>query len=513
MRLYSFLLIIMILSGIGATAQTDNLLRVELNANLNMEEYKLVPCGENGILVFYESEKKGSMPDTRIWHFAFYDNQLKQQWLADTALIDGVKFMDYAHDEGKTYLFFLDNDKIRSSYNMQILHIDYNKDEFLLTNGLAPDKAKPVEFFVRGNNAIIALNDNKFEPRIMFQDLMVGGSKIIRPEVEGLNIIQSMRISDNNDMYVVLDNYLAKKQNAIIILRLGEDGTVKKIFRINPALENKVLNDARLAKYSKDTLIIMGTYHNYTSRMQDNMDEEGIESAGYFICRFVNDEEEFIKYYNFLEFDEMYRALSSKAIADLRRKAEKQKNRGEEYSLEYSLLVHDVIPFNGNFVLLSEAYYPEYRTVTNMYYDYYGRPIPQTYTVFDGYKYFSGIVAAFSSDGELIWDNGIEITDIITFNLTKYLSNFVSGDEVALFYSFENKVNYRIIDGKDSDAQTQKFRMGDLYKGDKLLEDLGSMMIHWYGNYFISYGYQKIRNNRISQNKRTIFYFSKLAFN
>ena len=177
------------------------------------------------------------------------------------------------------------------------------------------------------------------------------------------------------------------------------------------------------------------------------------------------------------------------------------------------LLLHDVVFYNGNYVLLSEAYYPEYRTVTNMYYDYYGRPIPQTYTVFDGYNYISGIAAAFSPDGEIIWDDGIEIRDVLTFNLARYMESYVSGGELAFFYSSQKRLYYKISGGPDSDNTLQNISIESTYKGDKVTEDLGSKMVHWYNNYFICYGYQKIKNNRVSGGKRTIFYFNKLAFN
>jgi hypothetical protein len=84
---------------------------------------------------------------------------------------------------------------------------------------------------------------------------------------------------------------------------------------------------------------------------------------------------------------------------------------------------------------------------------------------------------------------------------------------MALFYSNENKINYKVISTDKEPGPLQNIQLEKLYKGDKIMEDLGSRMINWYDNYFICYGYQKIRNNRISGGKRTIFYFSKLAFN
>ncbi|MCK4569608.1 MAG: hypothetical protein KAT76_04905 [Bacteroidales bacterium] len=495
-------------------AQRNNPLRIELNANLDMENYNLTPCGENGVLVFFESEKKGSEIDTHVWHFAFYDKNFNQQWLADTALISGAKFKGFSSDEESTYLLFHDVKRQRSEYNLQILKVDYALSTFSVINGLAPGKSEAVYFGIHDGNAVIAFNNTSYEPNITIIDLSDGSSKKVKPELEGLNIIQELSFDqDGEHMLAIIENYLGKKQNAILILQLDLNGKIAKTYRINPAIDGKVINAARIAYSGGDTLLILGTYSNYASKVGESKNESGLESAGYFVTKFDGDKEVFINYYNFLEFKEMYRALSSKTVANLRKKAEKQKSKGEEYSLDYTLLLHDVIPFMGNYVLLSEAYYPEYRTVTNMYYDYYGRPIPQTYTVFDGYKYISGIAAAFSPDGQLVWDDGIEVRDILTFKLAKYLESHTSRGELAFFYSSENRLYYKIAGSLGSGSSLQNISIESKYKGDKVMEDLDSKMIHWYQNYFICYGYQKIKNNRISGGKRTVFYISKLAFN
>jgi len=495
-------------------AQQKNPLRVELNANLDMEDYSLVPCGENGILVFFESDTKGSDIDTRIWHFAFYSRNLQQLWLADTALITGVKYKGYSSDGQNTYLIFLDVDRQKSTNNLQILKIDYQLNEFGILSLQAPEKSEPVHFSIHDGNAIIAYNNSKFEPHIQIIDLSDGSSKLVTLELEGLNIIQELSFDlDDNAVYAVVENYISKLQNAILIVQMDQSGGIERTFSINPAIEKKVINQARIAYMGGDTLLVMGTYSNEASKLADARDETGPETAGYFITRFEGDKEIFIHYYNFLEFKEMYRALSSKTVADLRIKAEKQKSKGEEYSLDYTLLLHDIIQYKGNYVILSEAYFPEYRTVTNMYYDYYGRPIPQTYTVFDGYNFISGIAAAFTPDGKLVWDDGIEIRNILTFNLAKYMESFVGGEDLAFFYSAEDKLYYKIAGSPETGNVLQNISIESQYKGDKVMEDLGSKMIHWYKNYFICYGYQKIKNNRISGGKRTVFYFNKLAFN
>jgi hypothetical protein len=323
---YIFLFLIGFFVASGSYAQRENPLRVELNANLDMEDYQLVPCGEKGILVFFESESKGSTLDTKVWHFAYYDKNFKQKWLADTALAAGVKFKGFKHANGQTYLFFLNSDRRKSAHNLQIVKVNFGSRDFSLTNTYVPEKSELLNTEIISGQAVLALNNPSFVPQIVFIDLNNASANIVSPEIEGLNILQQFTIDeDGSDMLLVVENYLGKKQNVIMILRMDLSGTILNTYKINPAIENKVLNSARIAESEGDTLLIIGTYSNDISKLSENTDESGAAAAGYFVTKFAGTEEVFINYFNFLEFEEMYRSMSSKTIADIRSKAEKQK--------------------------------------------------------------------------------------------------------------------------------------------------------------------------------------------
>lgn len=508
-----FILFCIAISITETQAQRKNPLRVELNANLEMENYNLVPCGRNGILVFYESNEKGSAEDTKVWHFALYDENLQQQWLADTALINGVKFKGFDHGDASTYLFFLDVNRRKSEHKLQLVKVEYDTNIFRVVNSQVPEKAEPFRFKVFGRHAFIAFNNSDHSPGILKLGLADGSASLFGLETEGEGIIREIRISpEMNKIALVLDQYIKKRHDAMLLMELSPDGDLLRKQRISTAADNKVINDARIAKLSGDTILITGTYGNSNYRLDDSGDKDR-ENAGMFVTRFDGEKQSYMHYFNFLEFEEMFDAFSSRTLADLRRAAKQDSEDGKEYSLDYTMLLHNVIPFDGNYVLLAEAYYPEYHTESNMLYDYYGRPIPQTYTVFDGYRYISGIAASFSEEGEMIWNDGIDIRDIQTFNLYQSLGTYASPDELALFYSSANRLYYKMAGSKAPEGELQNIVIESKYKGDRLTEDLGSKVIHWYRNYFICYGYQVIKNNRARGGRRTIFYFNKLAFN
>jgi len=102
--------------------------------------------------------------------------------------------------------------------------------------------------------------------------------------------------------------------------------------------------------------------------------------------------------------------------------------------------MHDILIANGQVIITSEAYSPEYHTNTQMSYDYYGRAFPTSYQVFDGFRYSHAFVAGFDSSGNMKWNNGMEMRDIITKYLNRKLNIPFENYETVLFYKANNKV-------------------------------------------------------------------------
>ncbi|MCK5839439.1 MAG: hypothetical protein KAG99_06295, partial [Bacteroidales bacterium] len=163
---------------------------------------------------------------------------------------------------------------------------------------------------------------------------------------------------------------------------------------------------------------------------------------------------------------------------------------------------------------IAEAYYPEYHTITRMMYDWYGRPTPSYYNVFDGYRYTSVFIAGFDKNGNLLWDNGLELWDILTLKLEKRVNVVFDKEETVIAYSNNGEVTYKVISGNEDVTGADNIPIESYYSRDKLISESSSNMVYWYKNYFLTYGYQKIKNNSLTdQNRRYVFYFNKIAFN
>jgi hypothetical protein len=232
------------------------------------------------------------------------------------------------------------------------------------------------------------------------------------------------------------------------------------------------------------------------------------------VANITNPDSATLRHQNFLDLENMTGYLKSKEYQMAKKKAEKKEGDDiDKYSVTYDMLLHDIIERDSLFYFVGEAFFEHYHTVTNTYYDYYGRAVPVSYSVFDGYRYFNAFISCYDEYGNKLWDNGMEIFNILTFNLNKRVSVYFTGEETVLAYNREGKISAKIINGPKTVEGVNHFPLETSYYNDRVMEDTKSTMVHWYDNYFLAYGFQTIRNNAIAnKSKRTVFYMNKVAF-
>jgi hypothetical protein len=150
--------------------------------------------------------------------------------------------------------------------------------------------------------------------------------------------------------------------------------------------------------------------------------------------------------------------------------------------------------------------------MTQMVYDYYGRAIPSTYSVFDGYRYTNAFIGGFDSTGKMKWGNGMEMRDILTTYLNRKVNFYQDGDEIILFYNANSKIASRVIRENDVVDGTTLAPVAQKRSTDQYISEYLGTIEHWYGDYFLASGYEAIRNNSLDESRKNIFYLSKMAF-
>lgn len=489
--------------------QNDPPLRLEVETETDEASFRVMPCGEQGFALFYESTL--SEENKKIWIFVFYDTDMRELWRMDIPLREAMDYRRAIFADPYCYFLFQPDDKKKhESFNLQIAKLDIREERFEVFGMELPEDSRIADLKHMDESLYLGLNHGEKCSVIRF-DTRTRASETI-----GLGYNDIMELEDlyidplRNLIWVVTNHYVTKGEYFLYVRAFRHDGTEDQQYPILPPAGRK-FNTARMALLGDRTLLIIGTFDNTGDKGMDSKEYFQEESTGFFTKKIIPDAENDVRFYNFLEFENLTGYLRADEFLNARKKATKKGT--ESTSLDYDLLIHDIIEYRDQFYFLAEGYYEEYHTVTNTYYDYYGRPMPLSYSVFDGYRYFNAFLSCFDREGNKLWDNGMEIFNILTSDLKKRINIHFDNGDIILAYNREGKIASKIISKGDPAAGVEYFAIDPTYINDRIMDDMRSTMTHWYGSYFLCYGFQTIRNASFAgDDKRTVFYINKVVF-
>jgi len=505
-----FLPLLLLLSSQATNAQTG-VMRLEFPAEIGKNPYKLVPLGEEGFLLIYAQNEMLS-ESNRSWHFAHYDTNLFQKWEADVPVLDGAPFEMSCLDDGRLYFLFFNNGKVKAGMdNYQISELEISSGIINHFTGLLMHVSDIKGFLVSQGKALLAChlqNEKSALYYIQLPSLSVKEYLVDYPDQNFIEDLQADRYTGS--VMLVISNYISRKQNRLAVLNLDWNGELLNIYPLEVVLPSKYLNTAKVYPIGPSNYLVIGTYSNYASKIPGSNEYYGLESAGFFITRLEEGVQQYMNYYNLFELSNLRSTISARDYLKLSKKKNKDE---EEYSADYELLVHPVSKIKDQFVLMSEGFYPDFRTVSDISYDYWGRPITHTYTVFEGYRIFKAILLGFDQEGELLWDNSMDMSNINTQVLSTRGGYLSDGKPVVLYYNDGNKISMKAYAGNALIEGFDYVELDTSETGDKVVELGDNFMEQWYGNYFLCYGYHTVNNSLKAGNaKRTVFYINKIVF-
>jgi hypothetical protein len=505
-KLLCILITFFSLSGFSQTG----VVRLEFEAAINSDIYELVPLGNQGFLVFYETtEKVGE--DSKYWFFQFFGPSFENIWKANVPVLEGARYQDYFRSDSLVHLFFLNDGKVKSGKdNFQLLSLDLNKQVSYETKGNMPSESSFSRFCVEGEKVFVGLNLKNDQASIFSIDLGSATVSEFRITYPDQNIIEDLEYDPGTDQIISLvSNYFSRKQNKMYLLALGEDATFRYDMEILPVITGKYLNAAMITVIDSARYMLTGTYGNIASKLASPNEYFGEESSGVFATMVGNRKQEYMNYYNFMEFRNLRAGVSARDYYRLQKKKERE---SPEYSMNYELLLHQPERRDSILVMMMDAFYPEFRTVSDISYDYWGRPVTHTYSVFDGFRFFNSILTGFNLKGELVWDNSLEINIAPTNHLDQKAAYFFDGEPAILFYNDGSRIAYRICLENSELEPFTKLDLETSQAGDKITAVGKNRLIPWYGHYFLAYGYHTIQNNMLSdKSERTVFYVNKIS--
>jgi hypothetical protein len=213
--------------------------------------------------------------------------------------------------------------------------------------------------------------------------------------------------------------------------------------------------------------------------------------------------------------------MKAKKERRIKDRIERRRIKGKKIKFNYRLMVHEVIPYEDQFIMLGEAFLPRYSSrsfggpAIGSYSPWQYGMAPPTYRtynndlVFDGYQYTHAVAIGFDKSANLTWDNSFEINGIKVFHLEQFVKIFPRKDHIVLVYMFENALRTKIIRGDKVLEGTIQTAIGT-DDGSKTADTRAGKLEYWYDQHFFVSGVQTVKSG---DNSRRVFFINKLRAN
>lgn len=513
-----FIGVLLFLTTLFAGAQLVEPVRLEIPSRIDVPLYNTIPLAQKGVLLFYESNELTD-EGKRKWFFNLFDSVFNEQWLQYVGVTDGLVLVNTQQLSNQTLFLFAvpENKKSRvSSY--EILKFEHASNSFQLLGGTLPEKSGVAGFAAVSNKVLIGLNLPKYQTDLLLYDLdrLTVGS--ISHGITGQSVVQKLQ-SDTatSSLLTGIKRFESGRYVEDVFLVFDPNG--KLINRFSFSMQSVYLHSYIMHLDTTGKLIVVGSYDDNATRrnaVRDALegDELNFESKGLFYLSFSPNGMIQQKFHPFSTFSQIFRALPTEKLMRARQKQARGKETGAGMDISFQFYNPGLFSAGNNLVFAAEAFQPQYRTETRMDYDFYGRLVPYTYTIFEGYNFFSALIASFDAQGNIRWSNDLKLDNILLPYLHNVTSVTADKDDVVAAYLTNGVLTSKVFDGNGTEkGQTEQSRVETTYKSDRVTEDNFSEISFWYDNYYIIKGYQQITNNRLhTDNSRKVLYLQKMVF-
>lgn len=480
---------------VTAHAQIEQTERYENYLNELDEGYEVVPAGNFGVYTYRHRIVNAEY----VLEIALLDTALHQKWHGYIPIERKRVVVQQQFHDSTLYLVLRYRDLIANDF--QLLEVRPSNGNFILYNVRNFIPLRLTEFQVTSRAALIGGYYNMI-PVVIYYDFRTQQSKIVPGMFNDPGELTQVKAYADGSFDVLVTMRTPGRKKRIVARSYDAEGHLARSILLEPD-ENKNLIFGRSIKTRDHQEIIAGTYSNFTNDVSRGIFTANIEQGS-------NTAQ--LHYYNYGDLQNFFHYLSARHEARIKNRIARRKIKGRKIRFNYRLLVHDLIPYHNQYLMLGEAFYPHYTYSNGSGYGYfYGVANNSRYAVFDGYYYTHAVIVCFDKAGKVLWDNSFEINDVKSYTLQQFVNVDIGQDRISLLYLFDNKIRSKVIEG-DGLLEGKPPAPIKLTSQDDVIKKTDvsiSKLEHWYQHYFIAYGTQRISNPR-NDSKRKVFFINKI---
>jgi hypothetical protein len=481
----------------GLRAQPLQLARYEIPLNDNEEGFEIITAEKSGLYL----RRNIHTPKLDQIHITYLDTALTEKWKGGIDIERNYLVVGEKVFEQKLYILTKYRDYSRNDLLLIVIDETGNYKQYKI-KGYIP--FKPIEFHVMSSGVTIGGYFNR-TPLVLFFSFETFRSKVLAGLLNETGELTQIKMNNDETFDVLISASNFTKQKTIWIRHYDNQGNL--ISSSSLAAEgNKHLIFGRIVTTENNMQIVAGVYGARSSEYSRGIFISSIDQTGY----------QQIRYYSFGDLENFFKYMKAKREKRVKQRLERRKIKGKKYRLSYRFLVHQVIPYKDQFLLLGEAFYPKYS-----YHDrsgmFFNQPsqsgIYQNGRVFEGYYYTHAVIMAFNKDGDLLWDNSFEINDVKTFKLEQFVRAQLFEDKIVLFYIFDGKLrtkiiqNNQVLEPKSENALTTGNHYETTHTDDAYIGHVN----YWYDDVLLANGIQDVETPG-GRHSRRVFFLNKVVF-
>lgn len=502
-RTYFCLALVLIYGSIFAQiSQTE---RFEIPIDLG-ENYEIIGAGDNGLFLYQKVEQQ-SNDRTSVWKVVRVDTSFDIQWVKLYSLSSDFELVDHYYNDGRGHLLF--NNFSLKNRNLELVSWD------LMGNIIRVPIRNYIPFsyfdFTATRDAAVIAGYFNYRPVVILYNFKDRIPRVLPGIFNEKTIISEVKINKNQTFDVTLAGRTIDKKNTLFVNTFDFQGNPVKKVELDTD-RTKSLLFGRTQQMEGGSQLVAGVYGRYKSEY----------SRGLFVYSLNKFGEQKSKFYNYAELKNFFNYMRAGREKRVRNRIERRKIKGKKIKFNYRFLVHSLLEYDDQYVLLGEAFYPKYRNVSGGGGSNFFNPIStvnrgvySTSLIFDGYRYTHAVVMGFSKSGELLWDNSFEINDIISMELEQFVHAVKNGDNIALLYVYDNKIRSKIIMENDVVEGKELIDVALKYESDFTTPGGTNLMglEKWFGNTFYVYGTQNVKNlDEGLEPDRQVFFINKVEY-
>lgn len=513
------LIAILLVSACCAFAQQVETSRFEVNRWSDKQGCRFVSFQEQGGMMVYETEKTDEEKN-RLWCFTALDTSLYELGNTMIGLPGNMKLFDAKSSQHWATFVFVDEKPSKSdSVGFWILSYQFQEQRFDTIIDRLPERSSPQSLALVDGTLMLSVNGKSGNGFLLQYDLASHRHRIITPSISNDYVLfQLAAVPEARAFVLAAREFVEKRYRATCFFVYSGDGALMRSHRYENG-ENAGLGRMCFSFDAARQLVVYATLERETNRRitAEGMTEDfSREAVGVTWIKFAAGGAQ-TKTYLFKNLPDIDQALTLSNRLRVREEALKmqQGKKKEMGEIAFQFYLPRLVDWGGNHVFVAEAFQPVFHTETRMEYGHYGfyRTYPVSYTIFDGYDFFSEILLAFNDEGELQWHNTVRFENDLCDKLSAHALESVAQDELVVCSPSHNTLRYEVFGADGVQLLNQQLMPLDfLHKNDSFDEEYHAGISHWFGGRYLVHGCQIVQNPAMRNTRRTVFYVQKIQY-